>query len=47
MVLVCSATVSPLEPKLPLAPHHMTNPPVLVSFTRVVCATHHNHISEA
>ena len=47
MVLVYSATVSPLEPELPLAPHHMTNPPVLVSLVLVVCATHQSGISEA
>ena len=47
MVLVCSAIVSPLEPKLTLAPHHMTNPLVLGSLALVVCATHQSGISEA
>ena len=47
MVRVCSATVLPLELKLPLAPQHMKNPPILVSLAQVLCATHQNGISEA
>ena len=49
MVLVYySATVSPLKPELPLAPHHMTNPPVLgLSLALVVCASHQSGISKA
>ena len=47
MVLVCSETVLPLEPELPLAPHHITNPLVLVSLKLVVYATYQSDISEA
>ena len=47
MVLVCSATVSPLVPEWSLALHHMTNPPILVLLALVVCATHQSGISEA
>ena len=47
MVLVCSATVSPLEPEWSLAPHHMTDLLVLVFLVLVVCATHQSGISEA
>ena len=46
MVLVSSAIVLPLEPELPLAPHHITNPLVLVSLALVECATHKSDISE-
>ena len=47
MVLVYSATVSPLELERSLAPHHKTNPLVFVSLALVVCVTHQSGFSEA